>query len=168
MWVSCTQWLLKPAHLVQDPYAVIECKQAKCSLLEALKHVCNHQNFARRTGTRLCQSCIQLYRLCLKVRDVITQFCKATLTICLSSRALLVGGRWDPACRSVFPSATHWFYIRMIMDGCRSVWRAISRNDNPHSPYRQRFCLYRISALVGKYFFLLFEVYHDILCKFWP
>ena len=40
---------------------------------------------------------------------------------------------WNPTWRSVWSSATHWFHIRSIVDGRWPVWRAISRNKNPHS-----------------------------------
>ena len=62
----------------------------------------------------------------------------------------------DSACRpSVWPSAIHWFHIRLTKEGCRPVWRAISRNDNRHSR-RQWSCLFWIAKLAGMHF-LLFE-----------
>ena len=34
--------------------------------------------------------------------------------------------------RSICSSATHWFHILMIVNGCWPIWFAISWNDNPH------------------------------------
>ena len=48
----------------------------------------------------------------LMVRGVIMPFCRFDFTICLSSRALVMGGCWDPAYHSVWLSAAHWFHIR--------------------------------------------------------
>lgn len=50
---------------------------------------------------------------CLMVCCVVVLFSKANVTVYLYSRALVMGGCWDPACRTVWPSATHWFFIRM-------------------------------------------------------
>ena len=61
----------------------------------------------------------------LMVRDVVNLLCKADLTMCLSSRASVMGGCWDPACHSVRPLSTYWYHIYMTVDGCRPVRRAI-------------------------------------------
>ncbi|GFV91374.1 hypothetical protein TNCV_898911 [Trichonephila clavipes] len=45
--------LPKLSHHVQDPYAAIQCKQTTSDLLGPSRHVYNHQNTARKTGTRI-------------------------------------------------------------------------------------------------------------------
>ena len=57
----------------------------------------------------------------LLVHDVVIQFCRADLTICLSSRALVMGEHWHPACHSVWPSATHWLHICTTVGGLQLV-----------------------------------------------
>ena len=69
----------------------------------------------------------------LMALDMEIQFCRADLTIYLSSWTFMVRGRWHSAYHSVWPSAVHWFHICMTVDGCRPLLLAISRNDNPHS-----------------------------------
>ena len=68
----------------------------------------------------------------LMVCDVVIWFCRADLTICLSTQALVMVGHWDPACCSVRPSATHSFHICMTVDGCEPEQRAIMQNNSPH------------------------------------
>ena len=68
----------------------------------------------------------------LKVRDVIMVFCRVDLTICLFSRASIMGLRCYPTYCSVWLTAKQWFHIRMTVDECQPMWRVISRNDNPH------------------------------------
>ena len=46
---------------------------------------------------------------------------------------IVVVGISDPACRSIWPSATHWFINAGMADECPQGPRAISRNDNLHS-----------------------------------
>ena len=69
----------------------------------------------------------------LMVCDLLIWFCRADITVCLYSQALVMEGHLDPVCYSVWSSATHLFHIRMTVNGCWTVWRAISRDDNPHS-----------------------------------
>lgn len=61
------------------------------------------------------------------------RFCRFFyLSICLLSRALVMGLRWNSAYRSVWLSATHWYHIPMTVVGFRPSRRAISRKNNPH------------------------------------
>ena len=61
----------------------------------------------------------------LIVFDVIILFYRSDLTISLSCRVLVTGGRRNLTCHSAKPSVKHWFHIRMTVDGCQSVRRAL-------------------------------------------
>lgn len=70
----------------------------------------------------------------LMVRDVVELFCRTDLTIWQSSRALFIGGRWDPAYHSIWSSTTHSFPIRMTVVECDQhlfpfmwFWRLLDR-----------------------------------------
>ena len=84
----------------------------------------------------------------LMIRDVVLRFCRADLTICLTSQALLMGGLWYPACRSVWPSEAHERHTRM------TVWMDVNQSEGRyngtiiHTLDRQRSCLYRIPPLL--------------------
>lgn len=45
----------------------------------------------------------------------VDRFCRTSLTLCLSSRTIAIGGCWDFACRSVCYSTTHLFHISMTV-----------------------------------------------------
>ena len=76
----------------------------------------------------------------LMVHDVVIRFCWSELTIYLSSPVLVMGRRWNPAYRSVWPSVTQWFHICMIVDRSRFV-REWYRGTIIHVLDRQWFCL---------------------------
>ena len=105
----------------------------------------------------------------LIVSDVVMRFCRADdLTKYLSSRALVMGWYWDITCRSVQPSATHWFRICMTVDGwmddqCDGWYHGAII----HTLDMRRSRLHRISTFAGMHFFL-FETWQDILSKLWP
>ena len=89
---------------------------------------CKHRCTVRKQTGRAAKMSI----FSIMVHDVITCFFRADLTVCSFSQPLVIGERSEPACRSGWPSATHWLHIRMAVEDCRPVRRTISQNDNPH------------------------------------
>ena len=131
---------LKRRHCVIPSFVHIElCRSPSFCMLHCQRKL----KYSHQVDRPLCCKCQRTVRAetgrvanmsisWLMVRDEARWFCMIDPTMWLFSRALVMEGRKDPACRSIWPSATHWFHIHMTLDGCRPVWRTISWNDNPH------------------------------------
>ncbi|GFY07590.1 hypothetical protein TNCV_3650971 [Trichonephila clavipes] len=91
--------------------------------------------------------------LCLMVRDVVTRFCRADLSICLSSLMLVMAG--DGLYKSFSMILSNlWFPYSNDSDWISTSAKGHSHTLQTHTLKRHRSCLYRISTLVDKHLFL--------------
>lgn len=78
---------------------------------------CKRQRTVRADTGRAATMSVSWVMVC----DVVEWFSTTNPTICMFSRTLVNGGRWNHVCCSILPSATHWFYIWKKLFGSRPM-----------------------------------------------